>query len=280
MAAMSPKHSDTPGEPATSGEPATAAVPESTAGAEPPRLAKGTRQDVSDQAGRAAGLLDGVSALVHDLKNPLSAIVLETRMIELALEVAAPETRQRLARLAHNAIYIERLVNELLDLVASDADRLDIRRERIELAALIHDTIERAVPPGERARVVIEIRDAPAIIGDALRLERVLANLVDNALKHTAPGTTITVRLEERAGCACVSVKDRGGGLTAPEVQACFERFHRGPGEREGHGLGLYICRKILEAHRGGSGSRARRGRARGSTSWCRCPRTTPSCRP
>ena len=254
---MSPKPRDPPGDRAgrEPAEPPAAAEP-----MEPVRVAKGTRKDLSDEARRATGLLDDVAALVHDLKNPLSAILLETRLLELAAEGSSPSARQRLERLAHNALYVERLVGELLDLVASDADRLEIRRERVELAALVHDTIERAVPAGERGRVVIEIRDAPAILGDALRLERVLANLVDNALKHTAPGTAITVRLEERAGCACVSVSDRGRGHTAAEVQACFERFHRGPGDREGHGLGLYICRKILEAHRGRIGVESKPG--------------------
>lgn len=226
--------------------------------AEPPRLGKGTRDDVSGKAA-AAGLHEDVASLVHDLKNPLTAILLELRVLDEQVAEQVPAIRPRLERLAHNAIYVERLVGDLLDLVASDEGKLELRRERVDLADLVRETVERSVPPGERRRVRIDIRSRLVVVGDALRLERVIANLVDNALKHTPAGTPLAIRLEQRDDWASVSVADRGVGLTAEQVDACFERFGRGPSDhaghgpsnRAGHGLGLYVCRCILEAHRG-----------------------------
>ena len=217
---------------------------------EPARIARGTRDDVSGRA-PAGGLHEDVASLVHDLKNPLTAILLELRLLDEQLADQVPAIRPRLERLAHNALYVERLTGELLDLVASDEGKLDLRRERVELADLVHETVERSVPPGERRRVRIDVRHRLAVIGDALRLERVIANLVDNALKHTPPGSPLAIRLEQRDRWASVSVADRGVGLTAAQVEACFERFHRGHSERAGHGLGLYVCRRIVEAHHG-----------------------------
>ena len=228
---------------------------------EPPRLAKGTRHDVTEPPARPPGLHDDLASLAHDLKNPLSVILLESRVLEQRLGRGSPAMQRGLERIALNATYVERLVAGLLDLVSSDEGRLEIRREPIDLTLLLRETIERSVASADRHRVQIDIRETLAITGDPLRLERVVANLVDNALKYAPRASSVTLRLDERAGCACVSVIDTGPGMTAAQVESCFERFRRGPSDREGHGLGLYICRKIIEAHRGRIGVQSTPGR-------------------
>jgi signal transduction histidine kinase len=223
-------------------------------------VAKGTRDDLDPQARASHGLREDLSAIVHDLKNPLGVIVLEAQALEQRLGRAAESVHHSLERIAMNAMYVERLVSWLLDLAATDEGKLQLRLERVDLAVLVRSTVERAVPSADRGRVFIDVRRTLSVRGDAMRLERVVANLVDNALKHGPRDLPVTVRLDERAGDACVSVIDQGAGLAPEDVNTCFERYHRGA-RSEGHGLGLYLSRKIIEAHRGRIGVQTTRGK-------------------
>jgi signal transduction histidine kinase len=226
-----------------------------------PRIAKGTR----DLGARvlvpgAPALREDVAAIVHDLKNPLAVILLETAAIEQRLAGRLPIAVARgLERIAVNAAYVERMIAGLLDLVASDEAHLELRRERVDLALLVRGAIERSVASTDLARVAIEIREPLVVEGDAMRLERVVANLVGNALQYSAAGVRVTVRVDRRDPHACVSVIDAGEGLTADQVATCFDRYRRS--ERGGHGLGLYICRRIIEAHHGRIGVQSTPGR-------------------
>ncbi len=216
--------------------------------------ARGTRDDVSQEAARARVIPaipnDELAAIAHDLKNPLSVIMLETLVLDQQLGATMPPVVQRgLERIAHNAAYIDRLVSDLLDLASADAGRLELRLERCDLARLLTDAIERSVSTLERPHLRLEIRQPVTVHADAMRIERVVSNLIANALKHgKAP---VTVRLEARGIFACVSVIDTGPGLTGDQARTVFDRFRRGPHAHEGYGLGLYISRKIIEAHRG-----------------------------
>ena len=207
--------------------------------------AKGTRDDVSDRVPRD----EHVTLIAHDLKTPLSIIMLEAQLLEERLSAVQSSAIQRsLERIGQNAAYIDRLIADMLDL---EADELQLRLERVDLAALLRQTLERAVSTVDRNRVQLELRSAPAVRGDRNRLERVIANLVSNALKYsTAP---VTVVCEVVAGRARVTVIDRGRGLTPEQTSTVFERYRREANSRgrDGHGLGLYISRKIIDAHFG-----------------------------
>jgi signal transduction histidine kinase len=215
-----------------------------------PQLGRGTRDQLADAATAASGLREDLSTIVHDLKNPLGVILLEAQALGQRLGRAAPSVHHSLERITMNAMYVERLASWLLDLAASEEGKLDLRLERVDLAVLVRSTVERAVASFDRPRVVVDVRRPLSVRGDAMRLERVVANLLDNALKHGPRDLQVTVRLDERDNDACVSVIDHGPGLAPDEVAACFERYRRGA-RSEGHGLGLYISRKIIEAHRG-----------------------------
>jgi signal transduction histidine kinase len=230
-----------------------------------PALAAGTRDHLEEQAlaARRAALDDDVAGIAHDLKNSLSVILLEAGQLELRLGLRVPPAVQRgLQRIARNAAFIDRLVGDLIDAAAAEANQLEIRPERIDLNRLIHDAIRRAVPSDEHGRVQIEARAMTWVEGDAHRLERVVSNLVSNALKYSGPGLPVTVRLETRGARACVSVFDRGPGLTSEEARRVFDRYQRAGGSQQpGYGLGLFICRKIVEAHRGRIGVASTPGR-------------------
>lgn len=220
-----------------------------------PVIAKGTHTDLAEQAAQAqrepAGDED-VASLVHDLRTPLSIIMLEAQLLETRLGTRATPAAQRgLERIAQNAAYIDRLVTNLLDLASVEAGRLELRLERVDLSRLLVDTLARAVSTVDRARVSIEIRDVLYVDADAARLERVIANLLGNALKFsTAP---VTIRLDKRGPSACIAVIDAGPGMTAEQAQRVFERYRSATPARthDGYGLGLHICKRIIDAHGG-----------------------------
>jgi len=197
---------------------------------------------------------DRIAEIVHDLRNPLNVIELEA----LLLEGASPAVDRALERIRSNVRFMDRLIGELLD-----AAQVEIQRHPTELAALVEHVVDRAVAQCDRDRVRIEVRDQVTVLADELRLQRVIENLIANGLKYAPAGSSLIVRLEDKGAVACVSVIDAGPGLTPAEADAVFERYRRAS-PLAGTGLGLYVSRKIVEAHGGrlavdssrGSGSR------------------------
>jgi signal transduction histidine kinase len=235
-----------------------------------PVLAVGTRDSLVDQARaaarRAATVEDeDVTSLAHDLKNPLTIIMLESTQIEqrLGLKIT-PAVQRGLERITQNAAYIDRLISDMLDMAQADAGQLELRLERIDLSRLLRDAVGRAVPTQDRNRVRLEVRDILFVLGDEMRLERVVTNLVHNALKYGGDFGPVTVRLDARGAYACVSVIDTGPGLTAEESRIIFERYRRAKRthtSQQGYGLGLYTSRRIIQAHKGRIGIASQPGR-------------------
>lgn len=221
--------------------------------------ARGTRDDVADAAGRASRRADpatrntradDMAALAHDLRGPLSIIMLETSVLaELANELGAAAVKGHCDQIQHNVEYMARLVADLLDLASSDAGQLRLSPARAELGGLVRAVLGATVPSRDRGRVVLAVRKPVHALVDAARIERVIANLIGNALAYTPPESLISVAVEARDGRAHVSVSDTGPGLSAEEARTVFERYRRGP--RGGYGLGLYVCRRIIELHGG-----------------------------
>lgn len=233
-----------------------------------PVVSLGTR-DLDQQARMArAGTAepatnDDVAALAHDLKNPLTIIMLEATQIEQRIgRHTTPAITRGLERIAQNAAYIDRLVSDLLDIASAEAGKLDLRIEQLDLARIVSDAVNRAVTTQDRGRVRLEICDIVYAEGDETRIERVIANLLNNAFKYSDRDGLVTLRLDRRGSSACISVIDQGPGLTADEVGRVFERFRRATvGTQHGYGLGLYTCRRIIEAHNGKIGVDSMPGR-------------------
>jgi len=226
----------------------------------PPRLvrAKGTHPDVQAHVAEATRHLAAersldtyVAALAHDLKSPLAVIDLEARLLASRLE--SDEISRSVQQIKHNVAYMDRMIRDLLDLAADKAGRLEMRREPTSLATLVASVVDRSVSTRDRPRVIVEVSDAPTASIDALRIERVLANLIDNALKFSPVDERIIVRLESREGVARISVIDRGPGLTHEEAAFAFDAYRRAKDahRHDGVGLGLTVSRCIVEAHGG-----------------------------
>jgi heavy metal sensor kinase len=190
----------------------------------------------------------------HELRNPLAVIQTNT---DVALwDDTVPEAaRARLEAVRRATERMRRLVDDLLALA-----RLELAsapRAQVDLAAVVHEVADELGPLAQAHGLVLE-QDAAeglSVLGDRDSIKRALANLLDNAFRHSPPGAPVRVGAARRNGCAVLSVADRGPGLTAEEQQHVFERFWRSDSSRSresgGVGLGLAIVRRIAESHGG-----------------------------
>lgn len=209
-----------------------------------PQFAKGTREFEPVRNSQ-------VIHIVHDLKNPLATMALE--MCLLHDKVDQEELKAASHRVLQNIAFLDRMVQDLLDADAFDEDEVDLRSERIELCSLVNRVVERSTASRDRHRVRRDLPHPVYLWGDELRLERVVANLVQNALKYSPASCPVVVRVDLEHERACVVVSDYGQGLAAEEQGLVFEKYRRASTGRdqEGSGLGLYVSKRIIEAHGG-----------------------------
>jgi signal transduction histidine kinase len=151
---------------------------------------------------------------------------------------------------------MERMVSDLLDASRIEARRLTLAKEPVDLPGLVREVVERAIETTRGHRVVVEIRrDIATIQADPARLEQILGNLLSNAAKYSYPDTEILVEAEPLPEKVMVSVTNQGGGIAPEDSEALFSRFSRTraavEGKVPGLGLGLYITKGLVEAHRG-----------------------------
>ncbi len=223
-----------------------------------PRFARGTEEIArapsaardAEQSGLRA--VD-VAQIVHDLKTPLATIALEACLLDDRLAGDEHvEVRRALGRITHNVEYLDRIIEDLLDSCAFDEGRFELRQTAIELGSVVARVIERTVATRDRARVVLEATEPVTLLVDELRIERVIANLLSNALKY-APRSAIIVRLEVARHSARLWVVDSGPGLSADEMSFVFDKYRRAETVQglTGNGLGLYVSRKIIDSHGG-----------------------------
>jgi signal transduction histidine kinase len=198
-----------------------------------------------------------VALISHDLRTPLTSIM---GYLELAMddETLGEEPRSYLDVVQRNSERLLRLVNDLLFVARLEAGELDLRPTEVDLAAIVRQSVEEARPraAGKGIELGCEVRSVPTLVGDRGRLFQLLDNLISNAIKFTAEGGRVEVRLAERDSRVRVEVSDTGIGIAPGEQARLFERFFRATTATEQHipgtGLGLYIASAIVEAHGGG----------------------------
>ena len=190
-------------------------------------------------------------AVSHDLRSPLTAIstsVSALRNAELSLDAADRE--QLLETIALESDRLERLVANLLDLSRLQAGAAPPTQELWAVDQLVAQALDQIAEP-ERVEATLP-DEIPVVKVDAVQVERVLVNLIENALKFSPPGSTVSIRVNATRRDVLVRVVDNGPGLPAEELERVFEPFHRVGGERaRGAGLGLAIARGFAEANSG-----------------------------
>ncbi|MFC7529088.1 ATP-binding protein [Actinoplanes sp. GCM10030250] len=215
-------------------------------------LAAAFNQMAADLAAADRQRRELIANVSHELRTPITALQAVLENIVDGVAAAEPDTmRTALAQTER----LSRLVTDLLDLSRLDAGVVPLRQDLIDVPSFLDEAVREATVNAEGTGLDVKFDvSAPGMVlaGDRERLHQVLANLLDNAARHSPPGGVVTVRAERRDEHLLLAVIDQGNGIPIAERERVFERFTRG--ERAtggGTGLGLAIARWVVQLHRG-----------------------------
>jgi light-regulated signal transduction histidine kinase (bacteriophytochrome) len=212
------------------------------------------RRLVSEQ--RAVRARDELLSVVsHDLKNPLSVIELQADKLLARLPQNGEEVvRHSVERIWRSTTRMKVLIDDLVDLARLDTETFSLELLSVASRDILKDAIINARPLADAKHIslVMDLVDPPRIEADSHRISQVLANLLGNAIKFTPERGVVTLRARVRDGNLLVSISDTGRGIAPEDMPFVFERYWRPEGSKvEGTGLGLYIARRLVEAHGG-----------------------------
>ncbi len=191
-------------------------------------------------------------AVSHDLRGPITAIVGSARSLQRRgeLDLSQDDEDTLVDGVLQSGRKLDRIVGDLLDLERLDRGLVEPNRTPTDLAALLARVVDEATNAGQH-RVHLEIAEPIEIDVDAGKVERIVDNLLLNAVKHTAAGTPIHVRLKRVDGGALLSVEDEGAGVPDQAKREIFEPFRQGSAARPGVGIGLSLVARFAELHGG-----------------------------
>ena len=202
--------------------------------------------------------VDFVANVSHELRTPLTSI---KGTVETLREGAVDDLAVRdrfLETIETETDRLTRLVNDLLLLSRADSAALNLRRQPLDVGQLVRTVAARLAEPAQERDLTFEIvvdPNVPLVSADSDRIEQVLRNLIDNAIKYSRPGGSITVRVTNEDDEVLVAVQDEGLGIPATELPRIGQRFYRADKARSrehgGHGLGLAIAQSLIRAHGG-----------------------------
>ncbi len=213
-------------------------------------------RDAAHRARQERDRADLVSTVAHELRSPLTSVKgFTATLLAKWHRFNDDQKRVMLETVNADADRVTRLITELLDVSRIEAGRLEMHRQVVDLAEEVRKIIAGRVAAGEpEDRFRFEVRgELPEMWLDPDKMDQILGNLVENAVRHGAGTVTIVVEPDAHKEGAAVSVRDEGEGIPPEAVQRVFRQFWRGPGgnRRGGTGLGLYIVKGLVEAHGG-----------------------------
>lgn len=206
-----------------------------------------------------------MSVMAHEVSNAVTPLRLHAHtLVQASLEGRAGDAAVAVQVLADR---LAALAAEMLDAARLREDRMALHTAAIDLQEEALKVIQAISPLAEARRVHLRLEPMPPcpVMADGLRMQQVVANLVQNALEATPAGGRVRVEVSASGGLARILVADTGVGLRPEEAERLFKPFPQLQGRRAGFGLGLFICRGIVEAH-GGRISCTSAGPGRGAT--------------
>jgi signal transduction histidine kinase len=246
-------------------------------------MGTGLRASIARQAALEEERRFFIGAIAHDLRTPLFALRGYLEGLDRGLATTPEKAAHYLAVCRQKADQLERLVADLFAYTKAEYLEQTVRREEVVLGPLFERALVGLRPRAQAKGVAISLAGAAAcapIAGDAHLLERAVENLLDNALRHTPAGGTITISCHADADRATFTVADSGPGIAARDLPHLFEPLYRGEASRNpetgGVGLGLTIARRILRAHGGDLVAANRPGGGAEFTAWLACPASAP----
>ena len=197
---------------------------------------------------------DFIATVTHELCTPLGFIKgYATSLLREDTTWDEATRKEFLVIIDEEADRLRELVDSLLDSSRLQAGTMLMEFQPVRLDTLLREVTERAQSRHENLTLQLELNSHPIVQADSTRLAQVFDNLLSNAVKY-APGSNVAITLESHDNQAHILVKDSGPGIAAEHLSRLFERFFRVPGtptSTRGTGLGLYICRQLIQAHRG-----------------------------
>jgi two-component system, sensor histidine kinase and response regulator len=208
---------------------------------------------------------DFVSRLTHDLRTPLVAA---DRMLQLFLQEAfcplSAEMKEAIAAMIRNNQNLLQMVNTLLEVYRFEAGQKKLALSPFRLIDLAQEVVNELQPLAEEKSLSLAlnchglatsaVHESGTLVGDRIEIRRLLTNLIGNAIKFTDKGSvTVELRPETLATgpCFTIAIRDTGTGIPTTDQMWVFERFRHGKDRRAGSGLGLYLAKRIVEAHQG-----------------------------
>jgi two-component system, OmpR family, sensor histidine kinase SaeS len=222
-------------------------------------MAERLEQAFARQASLEASRRELITAVSHDLRTPLATTRAMVEALADQVVTEPGEVQRYLGLILQETHHLSRLIDDLFELSQIDSGALRLQRRPIDLAELVSETVAAyQVAASEREIQLVDEStcDGCRVEGDPERLQRVLRNLVDNALRHTPPGGAVKVGVCAEPGEVALTVDDSGPGVAETELERIFDRFYRAEPSRNrqsagGAGLGLAIARGLVEAHQG-----------------------------
>jgi two-component system sensor histidine kinase KdpD len=195
-----------------------------------------------------------LSAISHDLRNPLASLVGFADTLQMTNPPPTPQQQELVAAMRNSAMRMNALVVNLLDMARLESGAVQLNRQWQPLEEVVGSALGASASMLEGHPLKVRLApDLPLLHLDAVLIERVLVNLLENACKYTPSDTPIEIEAHADSENVLLSVNDRGPGLPSGREEAMFEKFARGKSESAtpGVGLGLAICRAIMQAHGG-----------------------------
>ncbi|HEU0074307.1 MAG TPA: PAS domain S-box protein [Dehalococcoidia bacterium] len=198
-----------------------------------------------------------ISTMAHELRSPLSAILGFTSLLLEYDDQLGPEERSRQLHVIEDSMHhLQRIVDDLLALSRLESGTIEIEREPVPLKILFDSVLTSFRPQSTHIFKLTPRETQLAALGDHSRLRQVLSNLIDNALKYSPDATEIEIQARRARGIVTITVRDHGPGVPADETDLIFEPFYRSANagrndDTSSTGLGLAICKGLIEAHGG-----------------------------
>lgn len=200
-----------------------------------------------------------IAILSHELRNPLSQILTTTELTRLGLPPQYPNLIGHLDTVERQSYAMKRLLDDLLDVSRIMRGKITLRRELVNVADVIRKAVEGVAHTTEALHHTFDIKEPEKLLlyADPVRLEQIIINLLNNAVKYSPNGDMIQIAASEENGHVRISVKDNGIGISRSKIDQIFELFAqlnsplKFPKEKDGLGIGLYISKMLTEMHDG-----------------------------